>query len=126
MGESNGAMAPTSTPDMPARVHREPSQQELEIAQHLIEHSQSSQPSLSGPSTLHISSQQPEFPRYQPQDLPAYATNGDEHHDLTNSLQYYTRQGLTAPAVQQSSGAERALSPASVSSNVVSSGQRCR
>ncbi|KAK4544920.1 hypothetical protein LTR36_003825 [Oleoguttula mirabilis] len=104
----------------PTLVHREPSQQELEIAQHLLDHAQSLHSHQSPPPDTKSSS---EIPGYRP--LQAYAgENGSatpEHHDLGDIPQQYAHAFASAVPVQT------ATPPAQrrTSSDMVPGGQMC-
>lgn len=92
MGTTAAEIMPPSAsivgpPNVPTQLNREPSQQELEAAQHLIEHSQS------------IQQRQPSESRQSDENARYAERDGDErsngapnyaHHDLSDSLQGFT------------------------------------
>jgi GATA-binding protein, other eukaryote len=118
MAESEDQPAPTQaeqSPNFPTQLHREPSQQELEAAQHLIEHSQG-------------------VPVQPSRELWAAAENGDEayvggepredgsdvHHDLSDVQAF--AQSYPDPQMMQTPLPERRPPPPSMTPG----GQMCR
>lgn len=112
----------TATPNRPAHIHREPSQQELEVAQHLLDHAQNHQVQhqashdavgihdLDGYRPLHTSAG-------------AEAHAAAEHHDLGDIPQQYTHP-YPSPPVQYArppGQSSRGTPP----SGIVPGGQMC-
>ena len=97
---------PTTRNDMPALIRREPSQQELEIAQHLIDHSQS----------LH--------PQQPTREWTAEGSSSVQaHHDLGDSVHLpEDRQASVASGVQEAPSSSQQRTPAPTSAP---SGQMC-
>ncbi|KAH9827016.1 GATA factor SREP [Teratosphaeria destructans] len=113
--EPAGPMASTSLPDRPAQVQRHPSQQELEAAQHLLDHSQSHYPP----------------PPRAPPDATISHLHGrsraavevaPQHHDLGDIPQQYPQHYSTASAGQHAPLQQARASPASSSALA---GQQC-
>ena len=116
----SGATAATSS--MPTQLSRELSQQELDAAQQLIEHSQSI-PRRHSPESARGSEQPQDARRGGDENGNGVASH--EHHDLSDSLNsVYQRPSPypTAPAVQNMTPPQRVAS----SNETLPVGQMCR
>lgn len=120
--EAQVATRPRMSPSLPTQLNREPSQQELEVAQHLIEHSQG------------VSATQPGRDAYPAASSVEQAGPGeserrengasDVHHDLRD-VQAFTAQRYPSPS-QSGQGASMPQQPRMVPSGTVPGGQMCR
>ena len=115
--ESSLSVAGTAaSSSMPIQLNREPSQQELEVARQLIEHSQSI-PSQQSQEALRANAYAQDGSSYEGE-----SSNGlspQEHHDLGDSVQEYSQP---YPSMQTMTPTQR-RSPAS---GLVPGGQMCR
>ena len=87
MAESAASTAATAGPSsLPSGLNREPSQQELEVARQLIEHSKSI-PAQQTPESHVARDHQPGEQRSNGEA--SSRVSNEEHHDLDDSLQSY-------------------------------------
>ncbi|KAF2772787.1 hypothetical protein EJ03DRAFT_371704 [Teratosphaeria nubilosa] len=113
--EPAGTMASTSLPDRPAQVQRHLSQQELEAAQHLLDHSQSHcPPTQRVPPDATIS--------HHNGRSRASVEAAPQHHDLGDIPQQYSQHYSPAPAGQHAPLQQARASPAS---SLPTTGQQC-
>jgi GATA-binding protein, other eukaryote len=116
--------ATAAPPDRPAHVQRQPSQQELEVAQQLIEQSQGHH---------HPPARQPHGPA-EFRSYPVQASNeasapveaATEHHDIRDILNPYIAPEPNAQPVQQDAQPERTSpSASSTAASAIPGGQQC-
>ena len=113
-----GAAMPSN---LPSQLQRAPSEQELEIARHLIEHSQS-QPAVQLVESQRINGYMQEV-RSAGSELGSDISN-HEHHDLNDSLQGFAQPYGDAQGMQSSSTPTQRRQPSSGA--IPPGGQMCR
>ncbi|KAK5133698.1 hypothetical protein LTR08_007452 [Meristemomyces frigidus] len=128
---ATAAIPTAAEPHHPTLIHREPSQQELEIAQHLLDHAQSlhnrPQPPPSAWSAMDVASYQPPqggLPNYQPLQG-GHDGNGrvtPEHHDLSDIPQQHAHP---YPVVAVAQHAAQPIQRTTPVSSIVPGGQMC-
>lgn len=118
--ETQVATRPRLSPSLPTQLNREPSQQELEVARHLIEHSQGVSGAQQGREQFPVaaSTEQMGHGEGEPRE------NG-VHHDL-GDVQAFTAQRYPSPSQAGQGAGMQPQQQRMVASGTVPGGQMCR